>query len=540
MREPIQLRRYLVPFSSHKLPQVFTDILVIGSGIAGLRAALDASEGASVLLATKGAIQDGSTNDAQGGVAAALASEDSPRMHFEDTLAVGCGLCNEDAVRLLTSEGPERIEELIQMGVPFDRAGEELSRAREGGHRRARIVHARGDATGAAIEHVMAQQARGRGSVQVYENTFTIDLLAVNNACHGALLWNEVHGLLMARAKQTILATGGCGRIYRETTNPPVVTGDGLAMAFRARAELQDLEFVQFHPTTLYVAGASRALISEALRGEGGVLRNRHGDRFMSRCHPEAELAPRDVVSRSIIQEMKQTGHTNVYLDVTGLSSAHLQERFPTITELCARFDLDISRDYIPVRPAAHYMIGGVRTDTDGQTSIANLLACGEVACTGVHGANRLGSNSLLEGLVFGRRAALRAVENIKKMTEPLPLHAIQGLPREPSYGSLNLTDVENSLKSLMWRSVGVNRNQTELDEAVEMITFWCRYVMDREFEDPSGWQLQNMLTVARLIAMSARQREESRGVHYRTDYPQTSEHWRRHIVISNYADQWL
>ncbi len=540
MRKPLRLRRYLVHFSSHNIPQVFTDVLVLGSGIAGAGAVLALPEDVSVLVVTKGGLCEGSTSEAQGGVAAAVAEGDSPRAHFEDTLEAGCGLCSEEAVRLVTDEGPRRIDELVRMGVPFDRENSGFALTREGGHRSARVIHAHGDATGLAIAQTMARHLRERGSTRVFEDTFALDLLTLDGVCHGALIWNRAHGLMMVRAKQTILATGGCGRVYRETTNPPVVTGDGIAMAFRAGASLQDMEFVQFHPTTLYVAGASRALISETVRGEGGVLRNRDGERFMPGYHPDGDLAPRDVVSRSIIEEMKRTQHTNVYLDVREMSAEYLESRFPTITGLCRRFGLDVPSDLIPVRPAAHYMIGGVRTDLDGGTDIANLLACGEVACTGLHGANRLGSNSLLEGLAFGHRCARTAMEGLERMAEPLSVHALQGLPQEPAYGSLNLDDVQNSLQSLMWRDVGVMRSGGQLDEALEMITFWCRYVMDKEFDDPQGWQLQNMLTVSRLVVMFARQRQESRGVHYRTDFPDTSPDWRRHIVISNTAQEWL
>ena len=540
MRKPLRLRRYLVHFSSYNIPQVFTDVLVIGSGVAGLSAVCGLPSGVSVLLATKGDLQEGSTGEAQGGVAAAVGPQDSPQTHFEDTLDAGCGLCNEEAVRLVTQEGLARLDELVAMGVRFDREGDELALTREGGHSLPRIVHANGDATGLAIEETMVARARERAHLEVFERTFVLDLLTLDGACHGALVWHPAHGLMMVRAKQTVLAAGGCGRIYRETTNPSVVTGDGVAMAFRAGASLQDMEFVQFHPTTLYVAGASRALISEAVRGEGGVLLNREGERFMPRYHAEAELAPRDVVSRSIIEEMARTEHTNVYLDVRSMSAEFLERRFPTITGLCRRFGLDPAEDLIPVRPAAHYMVGGVRTDLDGRTDIANLLACGEVACTGLHGANRLGSNSLLEGLVFGRRCAATAAEGLAAMGEALPVHALQGLPQEPAYGRLNLTDVENSLRSLMWRDAGVVRTGRDLDEALEMITFWCRYVMDKEFEGPQGWELQNMLTVARLVAMCARQREESRGVHYRSEFPETDPSWQRHIMISNTGEEWL
>jgi len=540
MPRALRLRRYLVHFSSHNIPQLFTDVLVIGSGIAGLTAALQAAAAGSVLVVTKGELCESTTNEAQGGIAAAVGSGDSISLHFEDTVKGGAGLCEEHMVRVLTDEAPMRIKDLERWGVRFDTDNRHLALGREGGHSKARILHADGDATGAAIAKALSQRTLQQDGIDVLERTFAIDLLTLNGACHGALIWNRTHGLMMAHAKQTVLASGGCGRLFRETTNPPVVTGDGLAMAFRAGAELTDLEFMQFHPTTLYVAGASRALISEAVRGEGGILRNKSGERFMPRYHPDAELAPRDTVSLSILQEMKRTQHTHVYLDMTGMSRERLQQRFPTITALCDSFGLNVAEDMIPVRPAAHYMIGGVKVNENCQTNVRNLLACGEIACTGVHGANRLGSNSLLEGLVFGHRAAAYAAANLKTMQEPLPVHAIQGLPQRPAYGTLNLVDVENSLKSLMWRNVGVERNQRDLDDAMDTITFWCRYMMDKEFEQVKGWELQNMLTVARLVAMSARQREESRGVHYRTDFPHISENWRRHIIVANTGPEWL
>jgi len=539
MKKPLKPRAYLVQFSSHNLPQIFTDVLVIGSGIAGLSAALRAAPGCSVLVATKAKLRDSCTNEAQGGIAVALRPSDSPEDHLQDTLRAGDGLCNEATVRILTSEAPVRVSELMDMGVAFDRRGDDLSFTREGGHRRARILHANGDATGAAVESVLVRRVRERRGIVVMEDTFTVDLITADGVCHGALLWGPAHGLTIARAKQTILATGGCGWLYRETTNPSVATGDGVAMAFRAGAVVQDLEFIQFHPTALYVAGAARALISESVRGEGAVLRNRAGERFMPRYHRDAELAPRDVVSRSIIREMKRTGDTHVLLDVTHKSRRYLEGRFPTITKLCDRFGLNIAKDMIPVRPAAHYTIGGATVDEIGRTAVPGLFACGEVACTGVHGANRLGSNSLLEGLVFGTRAGVEAARVCAGMAEAPPLLSVQQVKREPAYASLNLTDVENSLRSIMWRNCGVERNGEDLAEALGMIEFWCRYVMDKQFDGPQGWQLQNMLTVARLMGTAALRREESRGVHCRTDFPETVEKWRRHIAFTRADLEW-
>ncbi len=540
MKKPLKLRRYLVHFSSHNLPQIFTDIAVIGSGVAGLSAALEASKNASVLVLTKKTENDSCTHYAQGGIAAPISPGDSPQSHRDDTLSAGCGIGDEEAVRILTEEAGKRVEQLMHLGVNFDKKDKETSFTREGGHSRARILHADGDATGRAIQNALVERAQENENIAVHQNSFVIDILALNGTCHGVLIWSEQNGLMMVRAKQTILASGGCGQLFRETTNPSVATGDGIAMAFRAGAALVDLEFLQFHPTSLYIAGAARALISESLRGEGAVLINRKGERFMDKYHPDAELAPRDQVSQGIMKEMKESGDTHVLLDVSDRPRSYLEQRFPTITRLCDEFEIDLSKEPIPVHPAAHYYIGGVKTDRNGRSSINNLLACGEAACTGVHGANRLGSNSLLEGVVFGRRAGAEAARKCSTMEKAPPLHSIQGLPQEPAYGSLDLRDVEDSLRSLMWRNVGIERDGKVLDESLKMITFWCRYVMDKEFNNPGGWQLQNMLTVGRLIAMLARQREESRGVHYRTDFPDRKEEWKRHVVVSQLGEEWL
>jgi len=527
----LSARRYLVHFAAGDVPQVFTDVLIIGGGLAGMTTALHLPADTSVVMTCKDAVAECSTDRAQGGVASAFAADDSPAQHAHDTMAAGHGLSDELVVKIVTEEGPDCVRELARMGVPFDREDGDFALTREGGHDRPRILHADGDATGHAIMQVVAEKTRTRPRTQILEQTYVLDLLTRDSVCHGALVWSRDRGMFIVRARQTVLATGGCGCVFRETSNPPVATGDGVAMALRAGASVQDMEFVQFHPTTLYVAGATRALVSEAVRGEGGLLVNRDGERFMPGYHPSAELAPRDVVSRSIIEEMRRTGHTNVYLDARDMPDGFFAGRFPTISSLCAGFGLDPARDLIPVRPAAHYMIGGVRTDLHARTDLAGLLACGEVACTSLHGANRLGSNSLLEALVFGKRCAQTIAEHMAGTLEPLSALSLQGPAKGPAPIRLNLGDVRAALKSLMWRSTGVVRNAPGLSRAADMIAFWCHYVMNREFDSPIGWELQNMLTVAHAIVASAQERKETRGTHQRDDFPETSPEWQRHIV---------
>ena len=531
--------RYLISFDTADVPHIFTDVLVIGSGVAGLRAAIEAARYGDVLVLSKDTVREGSTGHAQGGVAVALNGGDSAQSHVGDTLGVGCGLCEESTVRTIISEGPERVRELIEWGAKFDSENGELLLAREGGHTERRIIHARGDATGAEIEAALVAEAQMHRRIHILEHSCVIDLLCESGVCHGAILHNSTKGLMMAWSRQTILASGGTGRLFRETTNPPVVTGDGMAMAFRAGGRLMDLEFVQFHPTTLYVAGASRALISEAVRGEGGVLVNKNGERFMTEYHPDAELAPRDVVSRSILQEMKRTGDTNVYLDLTHIGREQLAKRFPMIMGLCAEFDIDIARDLIPVRPSAHYTVGGVATDMRGRTNIEGLYACGEVACTGFHGANRLGSNSLLEGLVMGKRAGEAAGGLLAKLSESFGPRHIEHVAERGHQSDIDIGDVEISLRSLMWRNVGIERHEDTLAAAAERLEFWQTYVMERTFDRPAGWQLQNMLTLARAIVHLARARNETRGCHYRSDYPDRDDaNWRKHSFIGRNTEE--
>ncbi len=533
MKKYTEPKRYLISFNSHTASHVFTDVLVIGSGVAGLSAAVQAARYGSVLIVTKDKIDENNTAYAQGGIAVVLSARDALIKHVKDTLDAGQYLCDATAVKTIISEGPKRVKELIDWGAAFDRENNHLVFTQEGGHHFPRIIRAQGDSTGKEVEHTLIRIVKENNNIKVFEHTFAIDLITKDSVCHGAVAWHAKKGNILIWAKRTILATGGCGQVYRETTNPDVATGDGLAMAYRAGAALQDMEFVQFHPTTLYIAGAVRFLITETVRGEGGILRNKKGDRFMHKYHPQAELAPRDVVSQSILKEMQKTDHTNVYIDVRHIPKERLYARFPKIREICASFGIDIAKDLIPVRPSAHYMIGGIKINRFSKTTIKHLYACGEVACTGMHGANRLGSNSLLEGLVTGHTAGTDACKSIQRTRRELLPYTVHETVDGSKISWLDLNDIGNSLKSLMWRDAGIERDERHLLGAEEMIEMWCRYVMDKEFSSPTGWELQNMLIVSRLIVISARKRTESRGVHHRLDYPKTDNaRWKRHITV--------
>jgi L-aspartate oxidase len=516
--------RFLVPFDLSKLPATDTDVLVIGSGSAALRAAIEAARlRRRVLIVTKRQRTDCNSFYAQGGIAAAIADHDTPEAHIQDTLKVGCGLSDPAMVEIVVREGTDRVRELLEWGAPFDHEGRRLSFGLEGGHSTARVLH-RGDETGAMLERELLRHVRS----PIVEECFALDLVTSGGACWGAVVSHPKKGLLWIRARRTILATGGLGQIYRETTNPQVATGDGVAMAWRAGAELMDMEFMQFHPTTLYLAGASRALISEAVRGAGGKLRDRKGRAFMKDYHAMAELAPRDVVSRSILRHMLDTHDTQVYLDTRHIRG--LKKEFPGFFRLCRRFDLDPTRDLIPVRPAAHYMVGGVRVDEWGRTTIPNLFACGECAAAGFHGANRLASNSLLECLVFGKRAGAVAAQEAHA---PVPRFGLRSARRRLFGTELDLEDIRNSLRNVLWFKVGIERDAEGLRYAIDSIDLWSRYVLDRVFDDPGGWELQNMLLLGRLMAWSALRRRESRGVHHRRDFPKTDDRrWRSHLVL--------
>ncbi len=527
-------RRYLVNVDSVSTSQLFADCVIVGAGLAGLRAALEVASRRNVILVCKGTLAESNTWKAQGGIASVLKQGDTFAAHIADTLRTGGGICDPDIVKLVVQQGPELIQQLRQWGTAFDLVDGDIDATLEGGHSHARILHAHGDETGRAIAQALIDQVKHAANIKIIENFFTVDVLTDQDGRGAGIIGHdEQRGLQIIWAANTILATGGAGQLYRETTNPAGATGDGIAMAYRAGAVLGDLEFVQFHPTTLYVAGASRALVTETLRGEGAILLDTNGQRFMGEYDPAGELAPRDVVSRAILAQMRKTESTHVYLDVRHLDKGYFAKRFPLISDLCESFDIDVSHDLIPVRPSAHYMIGGVKTDALGRTSIPNLYACGEVASTGLHGANRLGSNSLLEGLVFGTVGG-RAIAKEKGITANALKHPLIKYQVPHSDRSrLDAGDVRNSLRSLMWRNVGITRKAQPLAEAQEIIRFWQRYVMDKIFDGPQGWECQNMLTVSMLLAHAAELRQESRGVHYRMDYAKTDdERFKKHLEI--------
>ncbi len=536
MLQPLALpRRYLTAFDPRDLPHHFTDVLVVGGGVAGLRTALGIPDPLRVLVVTKDEVRESNSTYAQGGIAGVLDPEDHFENHIADTLAAGKGLCDPEVVELMIREAPRRIGELIDWGTEFDQVAGHVALTREGGHSHPRIVHALGDATGREVMRAVIQATRTRTNVRIWQNSFTIDLLTHEGRCRGAIVWDARRGPSLIWARATVLATGGAGQLFRETTNPPIATADGHAVAYRAGAELRDMEFMQFHPTVLYIAGSSRHLVTEAIRGEGAYLRDRDGVRFMPDYHPAAELAPRDDVSRAIVAQMAKTQHPSVYLDLSHLDPVVVRSRFPGFDALCRGFDLDITRDPIPVRPGAHYMIGGVTVDHDARTTLPGLWAGGEVASSGLHGANRLASNSLLEGLVHGARAAEDIVRTLAEGGEGrLEVPPILSLsPHISSRTPLDLADIRESLRALMWRSCGITRDARGLAEAADQVDRWCRYALNNVFDDPRGWTLQNLLTVARLMIASALEREESRGVHTRSDYPLADPSWVRPISLT-------
>jgi L-aspartate oxidase len=515
------------------------DFLVIGSGVAGLRAAIGLSRAGRVLILTKGSPAEGSSIYAQGGVAVA-SEEDDIALHRNDTLRAGKGLCREAAVQVLVEEGPARIQELIGWGACFDKAGEGYAFAREAAHSRDRIMRAGGDATGTEMVRALLGQARSLPQIAWRDHHFTVDLLKDGEGrCNGALVLDESSGAVrQVKARAVVLSTGGAGQIYARTTNPSVATGDGIAMAYRAGAIVEDMEFVQFHPTALYLPATPQFLLSEAMRGEGGILRNSAGEAFMKRYHEMAEMAPRDIVSRAIWNEMVATSARHVYLDVTHLNPGFIRERFPTIYATCLRYDVDITEEMIPVCPSAHFMMGGAWTDTHGATSVPGLFAAGEVACSGVHGANRLASNSLLEGLVFGARAAASAADYAVRLGSlrdgaAARKAATSMLPAEDRSDQLAMEKLLNSLRRLMWAKVGIIRNREGLQSAIAQLEKWEERLKGR-CQTRRELEIQNMVTVGRLVAMAALQRAHSLGAHFRSDFQEElSAGWDRHIQLS-------
>ncbi|RLS43360.1 MAG: L-aspartate oxidase [Planctomycetota bacterium] len=527
-------RRYLVSFDPKRVPHRFADVLVIGSGIAGVRAALEIDPRLKVVVVTKDRLELSNSAWAQGGIAGVLDPSDTVSNHVEDTMTAGAGLCDRHVVESVVNSAPDLIRELVRLGAHFDEQNGELALTTEGGHSHPRVAHALGDATGKEVMRALIDRLRDHPTCEMWEKTFTIDLLTHENQCQGALVWHPGHGKTFVWAKQTILCTGGAGRLYRETTNPDIATADGHAVAFRAGATVRDMEMMQFHPTVLYIAGGSRHLISEAVRGEGAHLIDYRGNRFMADYHPLMELAPRDIVSRAITDQMEKTRHSCVYLDLKHIPEAKVIERFPHIRKVCQEFGLDLARDPIPVRPGAHYMIGGLTVDLEGRTSLPNLWAAGEVTSTGLHGANRLASNSLLEGLYYGvrcGRGASRAALSIPDNFCITPLVSEPPAAAGEMTDELNLVDLRNSLASLMGRYVGIRRDAEGLAVAAEQVEFWDRYVSQREFNTVQGWELQNMLLVAKLMIKSALARTESRGVHFRSDFPQPVFEPQTHVV---------
>ena len=507
------------------------DFIIVGSGIAGLYTALLAKEQGSVLIITKGSIEDCNTKYAQGGIAAAISGNDSPELHFRDTIAAGDGLCDEEAVRILVNEAPDRIADLVNFGVPFDTLNGEIALTMEAAHSVPRILHAGGDATGEHIEVTLSKKVRA-SKIHVLEDCLATDILVEKERVNGIRAIDcRTSSVEEFGCRYLILATGGAGQLYKFSTNSEIATGDGVALAFNAGAELIDMEFFQFHPTALRLPGVTPFLISEAVRGEGGIVRNVEGRHFMPDYAPEGDLAPRDIVARSIVYEMKRTGSDRVFIDATHLPPKIITTRFPHIYRFCLDHGLDITKGLVPVAPAAHYMMGGIKTNTWGETNIAGLFAVGETACTGVHGANRLASNSMIEVLVFGKRI----VEKIGRGTETKapPTSKVKEihhtLSQRQAPKALPVPSLSN-LQQVLWDKVGIIRDKESLTQAADILAAWQKS-LPKPADRPSH-ELSNLILCSRLVTEAALLREESRGAHFRSDFPHSSPQWRQHIVL--------
>jgi L-aspartate oxidase len=554
------IRRWLVDADRRRLPATEAAVLIVGSGVGGLSTALELPPELPVLLVTKARLASSATRYAQGGIAAVLGADDSPGDHWTDTMTAGAGLCDPEAVRVLVSEGPAAVRGLQRLGTSFDLEGGRLALTIEGGHSRRRIVHAGGDATGAEVERTLVEAVRAAPNVTVAERTFLVDLVTEGGAVTGALLWSAGAdgGPRLVRAGAVVLASGGAGQLYASTTNPALSTGDGIAAALRAGATLADLEFVQFHPTALHLDSDPRPLISEAMRGEGAVLRDQRGAEVMTGVHPLGDLAPRDVVTRGMAARMAELGVDHLFLDATDLPAAHLELRFPTILACCRAAGVEPTRDWIPVSPAAHYLMGGVLTDLDGRSSLPGLYAVGEAACTGVHGANRLASNSLLEGLVFAARIARAIPEAVPGgWTGPAqgamalePAGAAQGAPdhgavdpratrwRAAGGGDGRIEDLRGQLRRLMTGRAGVLRSRDGLAAAAAaLVGLSARLERAGAAGGREPWELANLLQIGAALARLAAGREESRGAHSRSDHPEPVEAWRVRQVLTRRPD---
>lgn len=538
------MRRYLVDFDTADMKKVYTDVLIIGSGIAGVYTALELSDDYDITVITKEEVEISNSVLAQGGIAVSLDKNDSPEEHMRDTLYAGAGLCDEESVNVLVHEAASNIKRVCGFGVQFDKSeknDKQLALTREGAHSKNRIIHA-GDATGKEVCDKLIHTLMQRKNVRIEERVWALDLLVKENVCYGVVAYHEETGEYTAYyAGMVICASGGYGQLYYYTTNPEVATGDGAAMAYRAGGRLADLEFVQFHPTVLYHDKNKSFLISEAVRGEGAVLRNFKGERFMPGYHELAELAPRDVVSRCIFKEMQKTGDSHMWLDITHKSREYLEKRFPTIFQTCLDYGIDISKDYIPIAPAEHYCMGGIRTGLYGDTSIERFYACGESACNGIHGANRLASNSLLEGLVFGHRIGDCAdrllheakTEEIRSMPDFSSAGTACGVKTAEEAGVDSSADAAR-IRSTMSSLVGIVRTKDSLNEALAITEEIAAKAAELKCTSPADFVIVNDSMLASLVIRSAIGREESRGAHYRADFPETDDaHWKKHIIVT-------
>jgi len=547
------LKRYLIDFEPDKLESEYHDVVIIGSGIAGVYTALEISEDIDVLIVTKETIDISNSVLAQGGIAVSLDKGDSPELHFKDTLYAGAGLCDQQAVWVLVNEAAKNIEKLCEFGVNFDKKGpDELALSREGAHSKNRIIHA-GDTTGKEVLDKLISVVKTRDNIKIRERHYAIDLITIKDECRGLLVYDEDRQRYkILFSKLVVCATGGYGQLYAHTTNPEVATGDGVAISYRAGAELMDLEFVQFHPTILYHEKNKSFLISEAVRGEGAILRNIHGKRFMPDYHQLNELAPRDVVSRAIFEEMKKTRSDYVYLDITFKDRQYLETRFPNIFKTCLEYGIDISKDYIPVAPGEHYCMGGIKTDPEGRTNIKGFYACGEAACNGIHGANRLASNSLLEGLVFGSRigneitrlifkqksmpdnfyAGRFISDTIEMLQQEKEFIICKDLHKHVSNKKLDAEKMKKDLQEMMTLKVGIVRDGQGLQEAKQMVEQMEQSLDSIKCESMNEIELSNMVLLSKLVIESALERKESRGAHFRADYSSADDiNWNRHII---------